>query len=142
MVSHGAINTQFTEYRVLRFGFYTGGEHLDAPTPGNTYDRFQPEPVLAVAVQVVDKAVVDTNAPERQISQIAERHPANAETIHHHRNANFRQRPDQPASLFAMMVQSQFGNAYPQPGHPVPGPGQRFQQVFTEAVITNGGDPQ
>ena len=41
-----------------------------------------------------------------------------------------------------MMVQRKFGNAYPQPGHPVPGPGQRFQQVFTEAVITNGGNPQ
>src|SRR5690554_343088 len=134
MVAHGAVNTQPTEYRVFRRGFYSRSVYLHSPAMGNAHHRLQPEPVFIMTVQVVDEAVVNPNGPERQPFEVTERHPAHPEPVNQHRYTKPRQLSYQRADGFAVMLNGYFGNANPQaPGY-APGLGNHGQQIVTEAI--------
>src|SRR5690606_6688444 len=134
MVAHGAVNTQPTEYRVFRRGFYSRGVHLHSPAVGNAHNRLQPEPVFIMTVQVVDEAVINPDGPERQPFEVTEWHAAHAKPVHQYRHPEPRQLPHQGTDRFAVVVNGHFGNAHPQTSSYAPSLSKHGHQIVSKVL--------
>ena len=95
MVTHGPVDTQFTEYRVFRGSFHSCGEDFHATTVSDGHHRLKVEAVIFMGVDIVDEAVVDTQGLKPQISQVTERYASHPEAVDQYRNTESPQRPDQ-----------------------------------------------
>lgn len=62
MVAHCTINAHITQYLEFLDGFHATGKHFHTATVGNINNRLQKEAVIAMFVNAMGEAVVNTQS--------------------------------------------------------------------------------
>ncbi len=86
MVTHCTVDTDSLEGRVFAGGLDASNVYPHTAAMGNGCHGFKIEAVIVMGIDVMNKAIINTQRLEPQIPQVAEGHPANPEPVHEHWN--------------------------------------------------------